>query len=364
MVLHRRIILVSLFIGAFFLSLGLGSAANAAEKAVTWKVQSVYRGEPAENDKRIIKDVEALTEGRLKFEVFQVGEIMNHADILDGVGKGLVATGTDFPSYWAGKDLAFDLLGTFPVSMSFLDFAMWYQNGGGKAFYQELYGKFGCVYFPYMLMGPESGFRTNKPIRTVEDFKGLKLRTAGYMTGKILQELGAAPTSVPFAEIYESLRRGVIDGCEVSTPYWDWTLGFQEIAKYVSKPSWHQPYAVCGLIVNKKLWGQLPADLQRLVEAGFVAKMYSESIDNIFRDAQTEKKFQQKGVTSTKLSDADLDKIEQIMIKIQAKVARENPLYAKILKSQTDFMKSFADYRTALSPYFTPRNPKSYAEPK
>jgi TRAP-type mannitol/chloroaromatic compound transport system substrate-binding protein len=356
---------IKLLLGACIFSIVIGySTANAADKSVTWKVQSVYKGFSFDEDVRVIKPIEKISGGRIKLEFFQAGEIVNPAEILDAVGKNMIQAGTDFPSYWAGKDVVFDLLATSPVSMSLMDFTLWYYHGNGKTLIQEIYGKYGCMYLPYGLMGPESGFRTNKPINSLEDWKGLKLRTAGFTTGKILQLLGAAPTNIPFAEVYESLQRGVIDGAEFSVPNVDWTVGFHEITKYVCTPSWHQPYAVLGFIMNKKAWDALPDDLKGIIEITLEASMHRYTYDSIYKDAQANKRFLEKGIKMTRMTNTDLDKIEQMKIKIQEELASKNELYAKVMNSQTEFMKSIADYRDALAPYWTPRNPKVYPQAK
>lgn len=210
-------------------------------------------------------------------------------------------------------------------------------------------------------MGPESGFRTNKIINNYSDLQGLKLRTASYMTGKMLEEIGASPTAIPFSEAYDSIQRNVIDGTELSSPSNDWNMGLQEITKFVNAPSWHQPYAVCGVIISKVLWDKLPKDLQLIIEVGFEAQMHRQAYELIFRDSEAHKKFKEAGIEVGVLSNDDLDKLEEIKVKLQEKEILEgNELYNRILKSQVDFMKSFEDYKRVLGPYFPSRIPKVY----
>jgi len=334
----------------------------AADEPIVIRVQSVYTGPLYEYDKVVLNRVSAITNGRVQFEVFQAGEIVSGNEILDAVSAGIVDAGTDFCSYWVGKNLAFDILATHTLSGTLMDFLMWYYVGGGKDFYQETYGLYNTVYLPHYLMGPESGFRTNVPINSLEDFKGLKLRTSSYVGGKVLEELGASPAPLPIAETYEGLQRGVIDGAEFSGPANDWNEGFQEITKYVCTPSWHQPYGVTGVMINKDLWESFSEEIRSILRGAFEAVMNEAAYEQLYRDAGATEKFLEAGVEICRLNDEDLDKIEEIKCRIQEKIASENELYARILKSQVDFYKSFSNYRKVIDPYYPSREIKFYPD--
>jgi len=331
-------------------------------ETITLRVQSVYTGPLYEYDKLVLERISATTAGRIKFEVFQAGEIVSGGEILDAVSAGIVDAGTDFCSYWVGKNLAFDILATHTASGTLMDFLMWYYVGGGKDFYQETYGLYNIVYLPHYLMGPESGFRTNVPINNLEDFKGLKIRTSSYVGGRVLEALGASPAPLPISETYEGLQRGVIDGAEFSGPKNDWDQGFQEITKYVCTPSWHQPYGVTGVLINKDVWQSLPEDLKPMLTGAFEASMNRAAYEQLYMDAEATNKFLEAGVELCRLSDEDLDKIEEIKSKIQGEIASKNELYARILKSQVDFYKKFANYRKVIAPYYPSREIKFFPD--
>lgn len=100
---------------------------------------------------------------------------------------------------------------------------------------------------------------TKKQIRTLEDFKGMKIRVTGGMATEMMKLLGGTPITIPMPQNYENLQKGVIDGlaspCEA-------VLGFRfyEVAtNYTLAPT------TCvsqQLIMNKKAWERLPADIQ------------------------------------------------------------------------------------------------------
>ena len=107
---------------------------------------------------------------------------------------------------------------------------------------------------------------SNKPIRTKEDFKGLKFRTAGPFA-EVLKELGGVPTVVPQAEIFTLLERKGVDAIEWATPGANLSEGFHKVAKYIVLPGLHQPTFIWEVVLKADTWDKLPKDLQAKIEA-------------------------------------------------------------------------------------------------
>jgi TRAP-type C4-dicarboxylate transport system substrate-binding protein len=104
---------------------------------------------------------------------------------------------------------------------------------------------------------------TNKPIRTLEDFKGMKIRTPTAVVGDLLDTLGATKIGMPVNAIYESASNGVIDG--FALPYEALpSFKLHEVAKYTTEVGMYT--TVFMTIVNKKKWDSLPADVKRVLE--------------------------------------------------------------------------------------------------
>jgi C4-dicarboxylate-binding protein DctP len=113
----------------------------------------------------------------------------------------------------------------------------------------------------------DNGFHimsANKPLHKVADFKGLKMR---IQSSKVLdaemRALGAVPQVMAFSELYQALQSGVVDGCE-GVPSNFYTQKTYEVQKHTTISNHgHLAYAV---IVNKKFWDGLPADIRTLLE--------------------------------------------------------------------------------------------------
>jgi TRAP-type C4-dicarboxylate transport system substrate-binding protein len=103
----------------------------------------------------------------------------------------------------------------------------------------------------------------NKPVKTLEDMKGLKLRGTGRL-GDIVKALGGTPIPIATPELYDSLKRGVIEGALL--PY-ETLKGFKtgEVQKYVTA-SWKIGSAYAFYVVmNKDKWNSLPPDVQKVI---------------------------------------------------------------------------------------------------
>jgi TRAP-type mannitol/chloroaromatic compound transport system substrate-binding protein len=292
----------------------------------------------------IAKRVNQLSGGRMVIETYPAGDLAGAFDVLDAVSSGKVESGHGWPGYWINKEPSFELFSSIPDMMTQQEWMIWlYGPSRGNDLWRELYAKYNVIPFPGALNGPEFGFFTNKAVRTLADFQGLKLRAVG-MAADVLKELGATTVSLPVAEIIAAMKNGTIDGCEFNSPTIDWQLGFQDVAKYAALPSWHQPSGMYDTMVNLNAWNKLPEDLKAIFEA---ACKEVSSIDYMAKiegqNAEYLKKFEQKGVVVTTLDDAAVSRIGAISAQIADEKAAKDQFFAKVLKSQRDFK---AEYRT------------------
>lgn len=102
-----------------------------------------------------------------------------------------------------------------------------------------------------------------KPVRTLEDFKGLRLRAPVELT-PVLRELGADPVNMAMGEVYSSLAKGVIDGVVAPADTLQ-SLHFNEVAKHFSTAKFARG-AYPARAMSMKVWDSLPADAQALLE--------------------------------------------------------------------------------------------------
>ncbi len=343
-------IIFLIMVSAIVMVLAVGAPAFAGGK-VRWRMGSTWT--PAINlyhgDKAMIQYVKEMTNGNFEIKWFPSGSLMKAFEYFDACSKGVVEAVGDWSSYWVSKDPAFDFLGSMPYGFTNLDYMIWYYQFGGDKLYDEAYGKFGMKYFSLGATTSESGFRTTAktgPIRTLADYKGKKLRTPARATIWILKHLGAAPVKMPGGEIYLAVERGTLDGAEFSSPGIDWEMGFAEITKYWSVPCWFQPASQVGVMVNKKAFDKL----SKVYKAIFRTACRAAAMESLtFYEADSGRaieKFVAKGTKIVTLDDASLKKLDELSGQYIIQAARERKgLFAKILKSQMEYLNEYKDWR-------------------
>lgn len=232
-----------------------------------WKMATSWGGGPLmEIGAQAFADrVEMLTDGRVEIQVFTGGTLGKALNVSETVKNGVAQAGHTWMGYDWGKDKAAVVFGGFAGSMDSERMLHWLYEGGGVDMWRDFrMEKFGVVSMPLFIRTAEAFLHSNKPVRNMDDLQGLKVRTAGAWL-EISQGMGAAPVTMPGAEVYTSLERGAIDATEWGTLYENISPGFHKIAKYVVIPGVHQPSAPFELIINKDAWEALSERDQELV---------------------------------------------------------------------------------------------------
>jgi TRAP-type mannitol/chloroaromatic compound transport system substrate-binding protein len=333
-------------------------SATASAKTV-WKMTTVWTPGilNAEADKHFANLVNELSGEEFEIKFFDGGSIVPAMQLFDSVKSGTVQIGSDWPGYWAGKNSAFELLGTCPMGLTNIDYLIWYYQGGGKELYDEIYGKFGMKYFLHFVTPMESGIRSNKPINKLEDLKGMKIRMAGRVLGEVLKTVGAAQVPIAGGEVYQALEKGVIDAAEFSAPSVDYALSLYEVTKYWATPGWHQPASMQGLMINKKAWDSLPKKYQRIIKTAAAETRFWMFSMLEYKCYDATKQFVDKGITITRYDESTMEKLQTLVNNAIIKYSQENPIYAKVAYSQFKFLKDSVHWRNVSSPYSYGRNP-------
>jgi len=110
---------------------------------------------------------------------------------------------------------------------------------------------------------PGGPHTTKKAIRTMDDFKGLRLRFASPPIRDLVQGLGATPVGVPPTEIAEQLQKGTIDGAFID--YGGAGIAFKLGGTVKYSTELYAYVASFGVVMNEEFWNKLPPDLKKLV---------------------------------------------------------------------------------------------------
>jgi TRAP-type mannitol/chloroaromatic compound transport system substrate-binding protein len=192
---------------------------------------------------------------------------------------------------------------------------------------------------------------SDEPITEVDDLKGITVRMMPVM-GNVLSENGISVAFISGTEIVASMERGVIDAGEYSIPALDQSFGFQDVAKYVARPGFHQPCATQELCINKQKWEALPDDLKAVVEYACKANVISMMTNVTLRNIASLEFFEQQGITVTYLSDNAIKTLQDWTDAYYEKHATEGTLMKKIVDSQNAFVDKIAEYKDSIDmPY-------------
>jgi C4-dicarboxylate-binding protein DctP len=163
-------------------------------------------------------------------------------------------------------------------------------------------------------------FSANTPIKVPGDLKGKKLR---IQSSKVLEEeiraLGALPQQMAFSEVYQALQTGVVDGTEnpVSNLY---TQKMHEVQKYLTITD--HGYLGYAVIVNKKFWDGLPADIRKqLDEAMIQATRYANQIAKVENDTALEAVKKSGKTTVTVPTKEERAAFKKLLVPVHQKMA-------------------------------------------
>jgi TRAP-type C4-dicarboxylate transport system substrate-binding protein len=202
-------------------------------------------------------EINKRTNGKVKITVFAGGTLTKADKVYDGVVNGLSDMGMSVVSYTKGR---------FPAS-ELVELPHGYLNGWvatkvANDYYNEFKPKeFDGVHVLYFhAHGPSVLLTTSKPVRQIEDMKGMVIRSTG-IGAAIVESLGGKGYGAAQNEAYDLMSKNTIDGSYTPREVLEgWKQA--EIVKYVTECTEVGSTANMYVVINKDKWNSLPADIQ------------------------------------------------------------------------------------------------------
>ncbi|WP_414638797.1 TRAP transporter substrate-binding protein [Aquabacterium sp.] len=208
-----------------------------------------------------------LTKGRVKVEVYPNSQLYKDKEEMEALQLGSVQMLA--PSLSKFAPLGVKEFEVFDLPFIFDDYNDLHkvtQGPVGQSLLKKLESR-GITGLAYW----DNGFKVmsaNRPLKAVEDYKGLKMR---IQSSKVLdaemRALGALPQVLAFSETYQALQTGVVDGTE-NPPSNLYTQKMHEVQKHLSVTN--HGYLGYAVVVNKKFWDGLPADIRTALSKAMV----------------------------------------------------------------------------------------------
>ena len=252
---------------------------------------------------KFCQEIKKRTNGRVDITYYPGGTLLSPVKMFNGITSDIADIGVSHIQYTRGR---------FPVTEVF-DLPLGFQNGWVDSHTSnDFYNKFkpaewDSVHVLYIdTCGPLVLETIAKPVRTLEDLKGLKIRGVGQLTDT-LKALGAVPIPMEMPDVYDALRRAVLDGVMVdlsTLKYWK----FAEVVKYVTTTSQIGTGITFYCVMNKEKWNSLPPDIQKIFNE--VSAQILDEQGRLWNEMDIEGRdfFKEKGGQLITLSDAEAPK--------------------------------------------------------
>ena len=256
--------------------------------------------------------VNQLTDGRVEIEPYPAGVIAPSFEAYDAVEDGLADAVQSSSVYIVNRDPVNALFSVIPGGMGpqALYQWMWY-NGGKELLADHRRATMDMHSIPCGMGATELFGHSHRKLQTLEDFQGLKFRTAGSFAD-ILSEMGAAPTVVPGSEVYTMLERKAIDATEWGSPSENIKAGLHETAPYIIYPGVHTNAFFQEFAIRLDAWEEIPEDLQQKIEAACQLSSMDTLVefDRLDREAWTQMKQGENEIV--RLDDEVVERIREL----------------------------------------------------
>jgi TRAP-type C4-dicarboxylate transport system substrate-binding protein len=271
-------------------------------------------------------NVMAASKNRIKIDMYPMMQLGGRPpQLIDQVRDGVVEITHTIAGYTPGRfpklevfELPFIITTTAATNFAMNEFA-------DKHMKDEL-----ADYKIVLLhMHPGDVFHSRKPIRSMDDFKGLKMRVSSIPMGQFVEAMGGSTVGAPVTAVPEMLSKGVIDGCltnfEISQ-----ALKFNQMATFHTRfADRRQPRPTSAMFIwamNKAAYGKLPADLKAAIDANSGTKIAQWAGDEFDAfEAEGERLTRERGNTIIELPESEVARIRKVAEPIHADwIARMN----------------------------------------
>jgi TRAP-type C4-dicarboxylate transport system substrate-binding protein len=301
--------LLLVFVSVLAFSAGQKDAAAKDDvKPVTLKLSTHHPADVSRSEgSRLLKEeIEKATNGKVKIDIYYNQSLAKGSEVLEAVRKKVVDIGDVNPAYYPGQ---------LPLHAGILVYTKSPPKHSQKSeVMKNSYAKYPQLlaelenynqkllwqYFPGSL-----NLSSTKPVRSIGDFKGLKIRASSEVYLRMLKDLGAIPVSVPFNDCYMALQTGTIDGVFTNIEAMTGQK-FYEPAPYSFTSEKLGLWLPFTFTINKDIWDGFSPAIQGQIKQAveIVDKRFGPKYDEAY--AAEAKIFREKGKEMVMAGDADV----------------------------------------------------------
>jgi len=321
--------------------------AQAAEETWKWKGQAfcTRANRLYELGEDFAYMIEKYTNGRVKIDFHQAGELVPAGQVYDAAAQGIIDFGQGCACLAKSKSYATQWYCDAPGAQSPIEEIIWYYNGGGKEILEDLFHKrYNCHPLYMIAITTEIWIYSNKKINTLADLKGLKMRAAG-VRGEVLQKMGMSVVVLPEGEMVPAMERKVIDAMEYASINITYPVGFCDVTKYLYMHPNKSTSPINLWAVNLDKWNKLPADLKTAIQRASRDATLRSLAWGIEQDFLTLKKaVEEKKCEILMLPDSVTKAVDEVAADYYYAQAQKDKDLARILESWAKFKKDYGKY--------------------
>ncbi len=266
--MKRRNILKAAAAGIAAAPLAMSASNAQAESTVRLRMQTYWGTESDEIHDIFTDDIKTASNKTLRVKRFRGSELVPNADMLQAVSKGTIDMCQGYAGYWPGQlDIA-SIEAGLPGAWTNYDEAQYIMETKGlNNLIREAYAEKG-VHFLGTIMGGPFDLLTNKPVKSLDDLKNMKIR-ATPSVAKVLEKFDIPTVYLPGGELYLGLSTGTIDGVIYAGANEYKAMKLYESAKYYTFLNMVSPGYADDMLINKAKWDSLSDEHKRIIEMAY-----------------------------------------------------------------------------------------------
>jgi len=308
-----------------------------AKTTIKWRLQT-YAGAAlaAHVIKPAIDAFNKAANGQMVIELYTADQLVPTGELFRAMQKGTIdAVQSDDDSMAAPVDIRV-FGGYFPFSTRYsLDVPVLFHQYGLNEIWDEAYNEVENVKWLSAGSWDPCHFNTVKPIRSLDDLKGLRVYTFPT-AGKLLARFGVIPVSIPYEDAEVAVQTGELDGMAWSGITEDYTVGWANVTNYFLTNNITGAW-IGHFFANKKKWDAVPAHLQTLLQLAMDSSHYYRQY--WYWGGEAKLRVEGTKLKLTSIPDEEWAKVEAEAYKFWDEIAQKSPRSAKVVKIFKDYTK-------------------------
>src|SRR5436190_19830333 len=274
-------------------ALAAAALIGSAHAQTKWDMPTPYSdGEfHTRNVRAFVEDVKKATGGQLEINVHSNGSLIKHPDILRAVSTGQVPIAEFLLGQFGNEEAVFNA-DNVPFLAAGYDNAWKLYQAQKAVLVRKLEGR--NLVLLYSVAWPGQGLYTKNPLKSVDDFKGVKFRTYSAYTARLAELLGASPTVIQVPEVPQAFATGTISAMITSSATGTQTKSWEFVKNYYATNAMHPKNVV---VINARAFQGLTGAQQKvLVEAASTAETRGWAMSKV-RELEANEMLQKNGMT-------------------------------------------------------------------